>query len=651
MCGIAGSVDLEQGLGSGTPVPAMTDALRHRGPDDAGILVDGPVTLGHRRLAIIDLSAAGHQPMPSADETLWLTFNGEIYNYIELRDELRALGHTFRTASDSEVLLIAYAEWGVSMLERLNGMFAFAIWDRRTSSLLLARDRFGVKPLYYAEAGGRFRFASEIKALLVDPEVPRRPNNPRVLDFLAYGLSDHTEETLFAGVRQVPPGSYLQVRPYMSVPTAVRWYTLRPAVPDGAPAGARIRALFDRAVSLRLRSDVPVGVSLSGGMDSSSALCVAAALRSAEGLDAPQSFSARSSDPATDEYSYTERVVSATGSKNTQVLPSFAGLVDELDSTLWHMDEPFHSPSVYGQRKVDELARNAGVVVLLDGQGGDEVLSGYHHFHYPPLLLELVRRGRVLAFAREVLARKRRIGTSPIRSLKDVVRLLVAPYRQGAGRPDWLAAGVALADRPRPSSSLASHQDYGLAIAPLPAYNHHADRNSMTFSLETRNPFLDVHLVEAARGLTSEELLHDGFTKWALREAVRDVVPAEVVDRARKQGFTTDEAHWLREGLNRDFEETFSSESFALRGYFDPPRLLAVLAEHQAGGNRSAELWRAYVTERWLRLFIDPATLQAPAPPASAIATTVTALDNVASPRVGADIVTHAAVRTTHPAR
>ncbi len=312
------------------------------------------------------------------------------------------------------------------------------------------------------------------------------------------------------------------------------------------------------------------------------------------------------------------------------MLPAFAGLVDELDSLLWHMDEPFHSPSVYGQRKVDELARNAGVVVLLDGQGGDEVMSGYHHFHYPPLLLALLRRGRLVRFGRELLARRRRVGTSLLRSTKDVVRLLLAPYRRTSGRPDWLAPGLAVTDRPIPASSLAAHQDYGLEIAPLPAYNHHADRNSMTFSLETRNPFLDVRFVEAARGLRSEELLHDGYSKWALREAVRDVVPSEVVDRARKQGFTTDEAIWLREGfLSDDFERTFSSESFARRGYFDPPKLLAALREHRDGGNRAAELWRAYVVERWFRLFIDPERVTPPPPPPTAVATTVAAIDKL----------------------
>ncbi len=258
------------------------------------------------------------------------------------------------------MLLAAYAEWGTAMLNRLNGMFAFAVWDSRTSTVLLARDRFGVKPLYYTTAGGRLRFASEIKGLFADDAVPRRANDARVLDFLAYGLADHTPETMFEGIHQVPPGSYLAVRPFEPVPAPVRWYTLRPAAQGSKPLGVRTRELLDKAISLRLRSDVPVGVSLSGGMDSSSVLAVASSLRTAEGVAPPQSFSARSSDPATDEHRYAEQVVTATGSRNSEVLPSFEGLIDELDSIIWHMDEPFHSPSVYGQRKVDELARNAG---------------------------------------------------------------------------------------------------------------------------------------------------------------------------------------------------------------------------------------------------------------------------------------------------
>ena len=638
MCGIAGTLDLAHGLASAEDLVAdMTDLLRHRGPDDAGLLVDGPVVLGHRRLSIIDLSAAGHQPMPAADGSLWLVFNGELYNYVELRDELRGLGHEFHTASDTEVLLAAYTAWGTGMLEHLNGMFAFAIWDRNKDTLLLVRDRFGVKPLYYTIAGGRFRFASEIKALLVDPDVPRRPNDARVVDFLASGLSDHTAETMFEGVLQLRPGSYLELRPFKLAPEQAVWYRPRAAEQRPRPASRHLRGLLESAVTLRLRSDVPVGVALSGGMDSSSVMAVANVLRAADGLGPPRTFSARSSDPARDEFRYSESLLRTTGARNDDVLPTAEGLMDELDSLLWHMDEPFHSPSVYGQRTVHQLARSSGVVVLLDGQGGDEALSGYDHFHYSALLWALVRRGRLIRFGREIVMRRRKLGISPVRSLKDVGKMLLASRRQGAGKPAWLASPASPGHAPTAGTSLPSHQDYGLEVWPLPAYNHHADRNSMTFSLETRSPFLDVRLVEAARAMRTEDLLRDGYQKWALREAVRDIVPPEIVDRGEKQGFTTDEPTWFRDRLADELATTFASKPLAARGYFDVPALQAALEAHHGGGDRAQELWRAYVVERWLRLYVDPAVLRPPAPPAAAVQSRGSARDKVVRLKQPAD--------------
>ena len=321
------------------------DLIAHRGPDDAGLLVDGSCVLGHRRLSIIDLTAAGHQPMASADERLWISFNGEVYNYLELREELESLGRRFRTETDTEVLLQAYEEWGTETLNRLNGMFAFAIWDRERQALFCARDRFGVKPLYYTTVAGRFMFASEIKALFADPAVPRRANDGRVLDYLAWSLVDHTSETMFAEVEQLPAGCWLEVGAGRIEPTVHRWYELRPAATSEPTA--TIRRVLESAVELRLRSDVPVGVSLSGGMDSSSVLAVAARLEQERGGAVPQSFSARSSIEGVDEYVYSEAVLRATGSENSHFLPSGAELRGELESLFWHLDEPFHGPSVF----------------------------------------------------------------------------------------------------------------------------------------------------------------------------------------------------------------------------------------------------------------------------------------------------------------
>jgi asparagine synthase (glutamine-hydrolysing) len=610
MCGIAGTIDLTRGLRPAEELGAlMTDMLQHRGPDDAGVLVDGPVTLGHRRLSIIDLSPAGHQPMPNVAASTWITFNGEVYNYIELRKELQGLGRTFRTATDTEVILEAYAAWGTGMLERLNGMFAFALWDRASRNVLLARDRFGVKPLYYTIAAGRLRFASEIKALLVDPAVARRPNDARVLDFLANSLADHSQETMFDGVMQLAPGTYLELTPFAPVPEPTRWYRPKPAARWHGAAAEHLRGLLESSVALRLRSDVPVGVALSGGMDSSAVLALACAIRSHQGGSPPQSFSARSADPGRDEYRYSETLVRSTGSQNFQVLPTFERFLVELDPLLWHMDEPFSTPSTFPELELHGLARAKGIVVLLNGVGGDEVLAGYHHFHYPGLMLALLRRGRLLALTREMRARRRRLGTSYVRSAKDVLKAVIGTLRQ-PNHPVWIAPGLDVPRPPVPGRSLAAHQDYALELWPLPAYNHYADRTSMAVSLEARNPFLDVRVVEAGRAMYAEELLHDGFTKWALREAVRDVVPREIVDRAEKQGFTSDFTLWLRGDLADMFAATFAA---AERPYFDRAKLLATLDEHRSGAaDRAMELWRAFVTIRWLQVFVDPERLVPP---------------------------------------
>lgn len=615
MCGIAGIVDLRVGLPDGEELVArMTDALAYRGPDDAGLLVDPPAVLGHRRLAILDLSSAGHQPMATEDGELWITYNGEVYNYLELGRELRGRGYRLRSSCDTEVLLYAYAEWGLEALSRLNGMFAFAIWNRRRRELFCARDRFGVKPFYYTVAEGRFRFASEIKALLLDPAVPRVANDARVLDFLAHGLADHTEDTMFEGIRQLPAGSFFVVTSERGVERPRIWYRPTPVHRDNRPPSAELRERLTDAVALRLRSDVPVGVALSGGMDSSSVMGIASRLLTAAGVSPPASFSARCRDPRLDEWPYVERTLRATGSLNRQVLPDGSELLDELDLVLWHMDEPFHAPSVYGQRRVHHLARSSGVIVLLDGQGGDEALAGYHHFHYAAFLSSLCFRGRVMRALEEAQWRRRRHNISLRRSAKDVVKLFL-PRRLRARRiPTWLHPDAAVPIPPLPGPTLREHQKYGLTTSPLPAWNHHEDRNSMAFSLEARNPFLDYRVVEYGLALRAEDLLHDGVTKWALREAVRDIVPPEVVQRSAKQGFSTDQAAWLRGELGGVFEETFRSESLGRRSYFDPKQLLAALESHRSGQSRDLELWRAFVVERWLSLFIDPTKLHVPAP-------------------------------------
>jgi asparagine synthase (glutamine-hydrolysing) len=633
MCGIAGTLDLRPGLETGEELAArMTDMLAHRGPDGAGLLVDPPVVLGNRRLSILDLSAAGHQPMASEDGRIWITYNGEIYNYKELAQELQARGHRFRSSGDTEVLLGAYLEWGHDCLARLNGMFAFAVWDRGRQELFCARDRFGVKPFYYTVAGGRFRFASEIKALLIDTQVPRRPNDPRVIDFLARGIADHTEETMFDGVRQLPPGAFMRVSSTEGVGRPERWYRLQPTDLDSRPATEAVRDVLTDAVSLRLRSDVPVGTFLSGGLDSSSVTALASVLRRAEGIDPPDSFTSRCRDPRIDEGRYARSVIDNTGSRNHEFLPDERGLLNELDALLWHMDEPFHAASVYGHWKLMELTRNVGITVLLDGQGGDEAFLGYHFLLYPSVYFTLLRRGRLLEAARELAWRRRTNGVSLRRSGSEILRVALPHRVRQRRQPPWINPELPIPPRPLPPRTLRGHQLFGLTASPLPMYLHHEDRNSMSFSLEGRNPFLDYRIVELGLALDPRDLVQRGLSKWVVRQAMRDILPSSIVDRPDKQGFATDEGDWLSRGeLGSELESVFGSETFATRPYFRPEAVLAMLTAHRAGQDSAYALWRAFAVERWLRLFIDPTVFQ----PAVGSSPSVRASDHVARPADG----------------
>lgn len=623
MSGIAGTLDLRPGLPSADElVRRMTDSLVHRGPVDEGIVVDAPVVLGHRRLSAFDSSPAGAQPLSSPDGALWITYDGEVYNHPELAAELRELGHRFHGSSDAEVVLHAYAEWGPAALQRLNGVFAFAVWDRRTQELFCARDRFGLKPFYYTIAGGRFRFASEIKALLVDPDVRRLPNDPRVLDFLTYGITDHTAETMLEGIRQLRGGCSATVTP--DGIAARRWYRVTAALLDGRPVGTVTRELLSDAVALRLRGDAPVGVGISGGVDSSSLLVLAARLRGAEGAPPPPSFSVRTADPRLDEWRYAESVLRATGSPNSWVKPEVDGVLEDLPRILWQMDEPFHSLSVLGHWRLMELAAAGGVGALIEGQAGDDIFSGVHTW-YPHFFYSFLRRGRGGRALAEARARRALHGVPVQRSAADLAKLLLPHRARARRRPPWIAPTAAVPRPPLPGRDLKKRQVFELTVSTLPAFSREVDRNSTSFGIKARAPFLDHRVVEFGFALPPEELMRDGWTKWPLREAVRGIVPDEIVDRRDKQGFSVDQADWMRGGFGDVLEEAFASESLASRPYFDPQALSETLAAHRAGDDRSIELWRAFVVEQWLRMFVDAERIQAPAArPASSVSRAAT---------------------------
>ncbi|MBX6321972.1 MAG: asparagine synthase (glutamine-hydrolyzing), partial [Rhodospirillaceae bacterium] len=425
MCGIWVSLGFP-------PDRSRLDAVAHRGPDGEGWRVfatrHGPLVFGHRRLAVLDTSDAAAQPMAYADGRYWLVHNGEIYNFVELRAALEDHGHRFATASDSEVLLAAYAEWGAGCLERLVGMFAFAVWDSRGQTLFAARDRFGIKPLYVLTTGRGVALASEIKQFLGLPGFTARMNAAAVQAYLAAGRSDHGAETMFAGVLQLRGGQALSLdldrwRPGEPLPI-FDWYRLPPpgsARLDEAAAAERFAALFEEAVQLHLRADVPVGACLSGGLDSSAVVCTVRRLR-ADGAPALATVSACFPGTAVDERPFMEAVLAETAAVPHYVHPRPEDVLELAERITRHQDEPFGGTSVIAQWRVFETASAAGLKVLLDGQGADEQLAGYH-YAFGPHLAGLLRRGRVDAVAAG-LAQRRALHRAPL--VRQIVQILSA---------------------------------------------------------------------------------------------------------------------------------------------------------------------------------------------------------------------------------
>lgn len=605
MCGIAVLVGAPGRFLDAALIRSMTDVVRHRGPDGEGFsyfcgdtlephAAGGPdtpsqcfaadhpflprsaampeatnvrVALGHRRLAIVDLSPGGYQPMASADRDLWIVYNGEIYNHVELRGELETLGHRFFSHSDTEVLLAAYRQWGASSLSRLNGMFAFAIVDRRRRYVFVARDRFGVKPLYYWRSPeGILAFASEVKQFTVLPGWQAKVNGQRAYEFLDRGLADHSRDTLFAGVHQLLGGEYLEISlDGNPEPRIGRWYELRPREYEGSleDSAAEFRRLFEDSVRIRLRADVSVGSCLSGGLDSSSIVCMASRLLQAQGDTPPQkTFSARSLEPAVDEGRFMEEALKASRAQPHFVYPELDGLDATLPRLTWHQDEPFGSTSIYAQWHVFALAGRHGCKVMLDGQGADEALAGYASF-FGARLSSLATRLRLLSLCREFLALRRLHGYRASDFARHMAYLALSPEALSCARRLFRAdrargnafidlARLSADEAPADQIARAARQDVkSLSLAQLTRTNlplllHWEDRNSMAHSVESRLPFLDYRLVEHVVSLPEEHLIKNGITKRVLRAAMVGILPERIRLRTDKIGFATPEEVWIR---------------------------------------------------------------------------------------------------------
>lgn len=580
MCGIAGIV-----CSPGSNVPHDWPArplrtLSHRGPDDLGWLDYSPektrvgrgdVTLTdatravllHRRLSILDQSSAGWQPMATADGNAHIVFNGEIYNYLELRQELIREGCSFRSQSDTEVLLHALTRWGPSALRRLVGMFALVILDARKRTLFLARDFFGIKPLYYVQTGQTFAFASEIKALLELPHVRRTVDPQRLYEYLHFARTDHGDATLLTDVRQLPAGCFMEVpldRPGTGEPVRYWDLDLSDRLDLSFDEAARhVRELFLESVRLHLRSDVPVGAALSGGIDSSAIVAAMRALAPRADLHV---FSYVADDAGLSEERWVDLAAGSAGANPHKIHASPDEMIDDLDQLIYAQDEPFGSTSIYAQYRVFRQAQRAGVKVMLDGQGADEMLAGYTPYR-AARLASLVRQRRWLAAARFARRACRLPGTGGARRLMlQVGGLLCSADCKALARrllgdrimPSWLneawfrARGV-----PGPSIRRQTDRDVlreqlrqALESTSLPMLLRYEDRNSMASSIESRVPFLTPALVNFVMRLPEEYLIgRRGTSKNVFRRAMRGLVPDPILDRRDKIGFATPEQSWL----------------------------------------------------------------------------------------------------------
>lgn len=579
MCGLCGIVDLSAPDGLFEQLTGMTRMVRHRGPDDEGFALFAPTRfwvaeggtpseggwtagLGHRRLSIIDLSAGGHQPMRDVTGRFWIVLNGEIYNFVELREELIREGAQFRSRSDTEVALEAFIRWGKACLRRFNGMWALAVYDRQREELFLARDRFGVKPLYYASSAGSFAFASEIKQLHSIAGGARRVNREVLADFLFWKYEGHTNETFFEGINVFPAGHSVSLSRDDVATGRVqpeRYWVYEPEGSLGpAVAAERFRELLTDAVRLRLRSDVPVAVTLSGGLDSSSVTCLAAQALGGTPASALTAFTAVFPDKAFSEQPFAQQVTDLCGARPVYIEPGGAELVDDWGRFVWNMEEPFSSLSYYANWKVYEKVAEHHVPVVLNGQGGDELLMGYDRYRVP-LLVQAWRRHRYRHLAKESLAAGTHAGLSLPRQIGYLVyfglpkvrairrRRLVRPFLQrdffefGRGRTEHLVQEAVSTDR-------VAWQGQEFSQYQLPHLLHHEDRVSMNFSIESRSPFLDYRLLNFILGQDVGLLVQDGYSKAILRESMKGILPEGVRTRRIKMGFDTPTGRLIREG-------------------------------------------------------------------------------------------------------
>lgn len=590
MCGICGILNFDKSNKADPElIRKMCRALMHRGPDGEGLYFDENLGLGHRRLSIIDL-AGGNQPMSNEDGAIWIVQNGEIYNYIELTDLLKAKGHRFKTQSDTEVILHLYEEFREDCVKHLNGMFAFVIWDSKNKVLFAARDRVGIKPFYYYLAKDRFVFSSEIKAIVEDPTIERLSNYKAISQYLRcmYGLG---EETFFKGIKKLLPGNFIQIENgILKVvrywqPPAERSHNL-----DEAETVNELRRLLDDAVRCHLRSDVPVGAHLSGGLDSGAIVALAQPYVG----DRLKTFSVTFKDaPEHDETPYIQIMNQRFNTDHSEFAPTAADCLEAIPKIVKIMDEPQAGSGIIGQYFLCRLV-SQNLKVVLGGQGGDELFGGYYRY-LPVLFKETLKKSGWTALKQVpgLFAYVAKIGLLNIlqkaQRRSGILGLTTIDYKDTYG------------------------QNIPVGIGPLwdlnyflPALLQVEDRTSMAFSVESRVPLLDYRLVEFAFELPLQLKMKDAQLKYLLRSAVENLLPKPIILRKEKQGFSAPINRWFRNEMRSFVEDTLRSRKIQDRGIFELSQVEGMLKAHMAGTkDLSEQLWMLLSVELWFREFMD----------------------------------------------
>jgi asparagine synthase (glutamine-hydrolysing) len=620
MCGIAGIVNVEVAPRS-ADIDAMIADIAYRGPDGVGqvcLETDG-VALGHRRLSILDLSEAGSQPMASRSGRFWVVYNGEIYNYLEIRRELEALGHAFRSGTDTEVLLCAYEQWGAACLERFMGMYAFAIWDREKRQLFAARDRLGIKPLYYRETPHGILFASEIKSILAVQPESGEVDVSLIDAYMDFGYVPG-EATLHRGIRRLLPGHSLTWRDGRA--SVSRYWDLRFGEQNGediAACAGRLEAMLKDSISLHLRSDVPLGVFLSGGIDSSAVV----ALLSPGASSGLKTFSvAYDFGPDYDETPYAREVAAAFSTDHHEVRVTPREFLDFVPDYIWHMDEPVTEAAAISLYHVSKLAREH-VVVCLSGEGSDEMFAGYDFYTYN-LAIERARRVFGAGMFRGLAGLAARLGR--FARLRKYLELAGRPLEQryrgissyergkkaalySGGFTACAAEGNAgcsafieeLFTRSRDWDPLSRMLYFDTKTWLVDDLLIKADRMSMATSIELRVPFLDHRLVEYAATVPSRHKIRGGDTKYILKRTMQGHLPPRIV-RRRKMGFPTPLEIMFRGELFDYARDTLLSSQAINRGYFDKQAVERLLLDHRHGkAANHREIWQLLVLEEWHR--------------------------------------------------